>query len=106
MARLDRPRTMLEALFEHPLIGSDNGEQGIGPTLGESVGSPAMTPGRAGSEARAFATRRRVLISTTARAPLGSEIARALYGRRLGAPDRPAPDQPPTAPTKDADDGL
>lgn len=102
MARLDRPRTTIEALFE-PLISSDNGEQGIGPTLGEDVGSPPRPAGPVGGETRVFTTRRRLLTSTTARAPLGSEIARAFYGRRLGAGEQPSPEH---TPTKDADDGL
>ena len=33
-----RPRTTLEALFESPFVGSDNGDLGIWPTLGEDVG--------------------------------------------------------------------
>jgi hypothetical protein len=55
-----RPRTTLEALFESPFVGSDNGERGIGPTLGEDVGKaplPAAPPSR--DEPRVFAPRPR-----------------------------------------------
>jgi hypothetical protein len=93
MPASDRPRTTIEALFE-PLIGSDNGEQGIGPTLGEDVGAPASAPGRTAGEAPSFAARRRDLVSTTAHTPLGSEIFRASRGFRGGGLREPGLREP------------
>lgn len=114
MPSSDRPRTTIEALFE-PLIRSDNGEQGIGPTLGEDVGAPPSASSRAAGEGRSFSGRRSMLASTTARAPLGSEIFRAGRGFRAGVLRPPslsgesASDQarPPGAKGgSDSDDGL
>jgi hypothetical protein len=54
-----RPRTFFEALFESPLIGSHNGERGVGPTLGEDVGELPLPAARGRGEPRVFAPRPR-----------------------------------------------
>lgn len=59
MPHPDRPRTFLEALFDHPFVGSDNAEQGIGPTLGEDVGEPPLRPAPSRNEPRVFAPKPR-----------------------------------------------
>jgi hypothetical protein len=56
-----RPRNLIEALFNHPFVGSDNGDRGIGPTLGEDVGEPPLPPAsprpRQAAEPRVFAVK-------------------------------------------------